>query len=1679
MAAPNKAAVRSVPSASFSPARRHAGTSPSSCPSLCFPSRSPCSQFSLSLGRQRDATSQALRASAACCCSGLGCCAALGDARAAPGVARSSLCRSSAYSASASSPPPSGLSAESPCAARTVVHVDMDCFYAQVETLRDPSVAGKPLAVRQKQLIVTTNLVARCPPWKLRKGIYLPEAIRRCPCLVVKNGEDLSKYRDVSDRILNAIQEKAFLLALENSPPSSRSPSSSAGDEPDAPAVEALPSRASAPGAASRPRAPSLTSQPSSSSRSSASSSSCNPSSSSLTSCFSSCFSSSCSSSSPSHFCSLSSCALSSCSSSYSSSPYSSCSSSLCSSSSCSSVACSLPPSSSAAGLLSHRSSRPPREDVARYGSFPACASRASGPSASPTSFVLSAEARPASRRRSSSRKGASSVCACHCRSLSRQASRAVVRAMLRQPLAVQRLGLDDFFIDVTALASAGARALREFLASRLADARDENEKGAGSDAPATPSGQEANAFVRRERCAAREASSCHPAARAAAASESGREESRAETRAEEQGEGEAKSLSLALTGTPQDRRELLDCSVWSPREECPPRLAAGRGREDFFFPEGAFRCSRCAFVAVAEEGEPPRPSGQTEGAEASCALVFLAFAPSVYPQKADEAAGGGGGGGGGAAAGVEGGSAEKKDFGVLCDASQQALYCLASCEEEEEARGARRLSGERGSVPAGDGLSRKRLRREDVAAEGESALAASEAGGTERASRRGDAHGECEEPARDADLSRREVGKQRAPDGGGDASVGRLCPCLLPLAIASHLAQAVRSYIHTRIGLTSTAGIGTNKSLAKLVGAYNKPSHQTLLLPQQRREFLAPLSLQKLPGFGWTLLRLLHRARIRTCADLLAAPLARLVGLLEAANFHFAPAAFLAKTQLVDGRLPRGVWGEGADAEKRRSTRERDAPLGRAKAAQGDDGALLASEASPTPSACVPSLSSGEASPTAAAPSPFLLSALCLRAFCLGDEGEPVVTTLAPKSLSAEDSYVARGVRTPERFVLEAQKLVARLLKRHADHEQKFEQVATSFKLHIRQKDFNGEGRQMTLPSSFWDPCVAATQASAPPSPSASAASFLSSSAAASSSSSATSASSPLSCPSFCASSDLVSLLCDAHRPLFSQVEAQLPSEVLRLLQRLLPAYGDATTGHKPARAELSHQASSRFPYSPASSSFSTLSSLSSDSCLEEQCVVGAAVPSRDSAGALSARLPVSSPPSTCPGDDASARVPLTRGTGAETRPPAEGCQAFLLLHYALLLFLRFDFPLALSSRAVQPDACDSWEAPEAEELRERAGPAPPFELHKISVGFSSFQGKRERERERRKEVERARELTRRPLDAFLRGAMRRRELRLKLEESREEQRPGPTTGARDGRQQAPPEVDRDVECIDLVTDEEETEGEEDLPQGGGNERGRLCEGQPAKAELAAAEQRESLLQAAQEASFSFSQSTARSVTSGDTAKLDSASERGGGDSEGSEAICESESTENAAEESLIGRGRRGEAWRERETQEAVADGSDASGVEAGRARREREGGREERDWRLVSEKQAGSREVISLSEDSALSEQETTSIGNERALLSPVFSTTCFVSSFVSSPSSRGSSSRSLSPERSLAFSPPSSLSCAAPAAAGALCGAPASFSSSPSASSPSTEFSSSHAASEAPDAPQGAAARNEPKV
>ncbi|KAE8355807.1 hypothetical protein BDV28DRAFT_128151 [Aspergillus coremiiformis] len=82
---------------------------------------------------------------------------------------------------------------------RLIIHFDYDCFYASVFEVEQPVLKTLPLAVQQKQILVTCNYEARRRG--LRKLQLIQEAKQICPELVIVLGEDLTKFRDASKNL--------------------------------------------------------------------------------------------------------------------------------------------------------------------------------------------------------------------------------------------------------------------------------------------------------------------------------------------------------------------------------------------------------------------------------------------------------------------------------------------------------------------------------------------------------------------------------------------------------------------------------------------------------------------------------------------------------------------------------------------------------------------------------------------------------------------------------------------------------------------------------------------------------------------------------------------------------------------------------------------------------------------------------------------------------------------------------------------------------------------------------------------------------------------------------------------------------------------------------------------------------------------------------------------------------------------------------------------------------------------------------------------------------------------------------------------------------------------------------------------------------------------------------------
>lgn len=94
---------------------------------------------------------------------------------------------------------------------------------------------------------------------------------------------------------------------------------------------------------------------------------------------------------------------------------------------------------------------------------------------------------------------------------------------------------------------------------------------------------------------------------------------------------------------------------------------------------------------------------------------------------------------------------------------------------------------------------------------------------------------------------------------------------CTLLEGSATYIAQEIRQKIKQRLGITASAGIATNKFLAKIASDWEKPNGQTVILPCEVSDFVKALPLKKIPGVGQVTLRKMNRLGLESCADLQA----------------------------------------------------------------------------------------------------------------------------------------------------------------------------------------------------------------------------------------------------------------------------------------------------------------------------------------------------------------------------------------------------------------------------------------------------------------------------------------------------------------------------------------------------------------------------------------------------------------------------------------------------------------------------------------------------------------------------------------------------------------------------------------------------------------------------------------
>ncbi len=98
------------------------------------------------------------------------------------------------------------------------------------------------------------------------------------------------------------------------------------------------------------------------------------------------------------------------------------------------------------------------------------------------------------------------------------------------------------------------------------------------------------------------------------------------------------------------------------------------------------------------------------------------------------------------------------------------------------------------------------------------------------------------------------------------------------PSKSAIKVAQQIKQEVKQQLGISVSAGVASNKLLAKIASDLNKPDGLSVILPKQIDTFMQTLSVQKIPGVGKRFTQKLSDLNIHTCAEAQTLSLDRLI---------------------------------------------------------------------------------------------------------------------------------------------------------------------------------------------------------------------------------------------------------------------------------------------------------------------------------------------------------------------------------------------------------------------------------------------------------------------------------------------------------------------------------------------------------------------------------------------------------------------------------------------------------------------------------------------------------------------------------------------------------------------------------------------------------------------------------
>ncbi len=91
--------------------------------------------------------------------------------------------------------------------ASSIIHIDLDAFYASVEELLDPSIAGQPIIVggdpSKRGVVSSASYAARA--FGVRSAMPMAHALRLCPQAIVRHGH-YGEYRRYSQQVMAILE---------------------------------------------------------------------------------------------------------------------------------------------------------------------------------------------------------------------------------------------------------------------------------------------------------------------------------------------------------------------------------------------------------------------------------------------------------------------------------------------------------------------------------------------------------------------------------------------------------------------------------------------------------------------------------------------------------------------------------------------------------------------------------------------------------------------------------------------------------------------------------------------------------------------------------------------------------------------------------------------------------------------------------------------------------------------------------------------------------------------------------------------------------------------------------------------------------------------------------------------------------------------------------------------------------------------------------------------------------------------------------------------------------------------------------------------------------------------------------------------------------------------------------